>query len=381
MNEISTRQADDEVETHRGLHLLEITQKDESKADSVGAFLRAERLRRGEELRAIAMSLRIRRDQLEAMEEGNHRSLPGRAYAIGFVRSYAEYLGLDAADIVARYRVEYDRATGLTSELSFPKADAPRQLPKSVLLIVGVVVAVGLYGGWLLTRSADSLMAERIPPVPERVEASAVRTSDASAASTSVSSVVSGDMASAATSSHSAPNAAQSVYAPEPVAAPAEEVAAAAPQAELAQPEPVAAPQVQALPPLPSGQAFGAENVEGRVVVRARKSDAWIRVEDAKGKVLLERTLNPGDSYRAPNQPGVILVARDASAFEILVDGLSLGLAGPSSLVLTGKPLEPEALLAAAPPPVEPVAVVEGQAQPAQAPTAPVAAAPVTPGQ
>ena len=111
----------------------------------------------------------------------------------------------------------------------------------------------------------------------------------------------------------------------------------------------VAAPDV--LPPLPEGTPYGAENVDGRVVVRARRDGAWIRVEDGVGKVLIEQTFNAGDSYRVPRIPGVILVARDASAFELMVDGTSLGLAGPPTLVLTGKSLEVETLLAAMPQP------------------------------
>ena len=107
----------------------------------------------------------------------------------------------------------------------------------------------------------------------------------------------------------------------------------------------------EALPPLPEGTPYGAENVDGRVVVRARRDGAWIRVEDGTGKVLIEQTFNAGDSYRAPRDPGVILVARDASAFEIMVDGTSLGLAGPPTLVLTGKSLVAEDLLASMPKP------------------------------
>ena len=374
MNDAASQLTEEDADLRRRLHLREVTQESTGQTDGVGASLCAERLRRGEELRTIALSLRIRRDQLEALEEGRYRALPGRAYAIGFIRSYAEYLGLDSAQIVERYRTEYDRDAEGRTDLAFPKAENEKRLPKSVMLIVGVVIAVGIYGGWLLTRSADSLMAERIPPVPERVEASAVATSSKDSATETSSALMSGDIAAASTSLNN--GSSQSVYAPEPVAiavpAPASEVTVAAPQVDAALPAIADQPAEAVLPSLPSGQAFGAENVEGRVVIRARKNEAWIRVEDAAGTVLLERTLNPGDSYRAPNQPEVILVARDASAFEILVDGRSLGLAGPPSLVLTGKPLDAAALIAAAPRPepaelAGPVAVPAGAAAPVPA--------------
>jgi cytoskeleton protein RodZ len=120
------------------------------------------------------------------------------------------------------------------------------------------------------------------------------------------------------------------------------------------------------LPPLPEGTPYGAENVDGRVVVRARRDGAWIRVEDGEGRVLIEQTLKAGDSYRAPRVPGVILVARDASAFELMVDGTSLGLAGPPTLVLTGKSLDPDTLLAAAPRQTQPEDAAEALLEPSE---------------
>ena len=389
----STPPTDEKSEVRRRLHLRDISSDAPLPVDTVGADLRAARLRRGEDLRSIAAALRIRREQLEALEEGRHDDLPGRAYAIGFVRSYAEYLGLDIVHVVDRFKFEIDQSEKAADGFTFPKVTEETRLPRGTFLIVGLVVALGIYGGWLLTRSADKMMAERVPPIPERIEERA-----GSTGAPDERPVLSGDPASAATRPQGATGSAQlfgvsepqqnpaTVYAapPAPVAAPAaasaDAAAAQAPAQQMAalEPQPAAAPAqsqadlVPALPPLPAGQAFGSENIDGRVVVRARKSDAWIRVEDAQGHVMIERTLALGDSYRAPGKPGIILVARDASAFEILVDGASLGLAGPPTLVLTGKPLDAAELLAANPQRSATAAPAPGAAQPG-APAAPVA--------
>ncbi|MEN6541139.1 RodZ domain-containing protein [Parvibaculum sp.] len=384
----STPPMDEKSEVRRRLHLRDISSDAPLPVDTVGAELRAARLKRGEDLRSIAAALRIRREQLEALEEGRHRDLPGRAYAIGFVRSYAEYLGLDVAHVVDRYKFEIDQSERAMDAFTFPKVTEETRLPRGTFLIVGLVVALGIYGGWLLTRSADKMMAERVPPVPERIEERA-----GSTGAPDERPVLSGDPASAATRTQGSSSSSQllgvsapqqdssAVYAvpPAPAAAPvaADAVPATAPAQQVAalEPQPAAAPvQLQAelapaLPPIQAGQTFGSENIDGRVVVRARKSDAWIRVEDAQGHVLIERTLALGDSYRAPGKPGIILVARDASAFEILVDGTSLGLAGPPTLVLTGKPLDAAALIAASP---QQSAAAAPAGQPG-APAAPVA--------
>ena len=65
----------------------------------VGELMRLTRERLGHELQSVANQLRIRLSYLEAIEEGRFRDLPGTTYAVGFVRSYADYLGLDGADI------------------------------------------------------------------------------------------------------------------------------------------------------------------------------------------------------------------------------------------------------------------------------------------
>lgn len=360
MNKVTMLPTEDRSDARRRLHLRDITNELPEAADTVGAELRNARLRRGEDLRTVAQSLRISRAQLEAIEEGRSEDLPARAYAIGFVRSYAEYLGLDSRHVVERYKAELDAAAATAADLSFPDTAEERRLPRGTFLIVLLIIASGAYGGWLLSKSTDEMMSARGPatlePPAAAVASSAVAVSprgDSASASTPAAGDVPAVRMSgiAPAPSASAVLAPQSVYEPAPFAnddieaaaedAANEEMALAALSEEVS----------TELPPLPEGTPFGAENVDGRVVVRARRNGAWIRVEDAAGQVLIERVLQAGDSYRAPAQPGVILVARDASAFEIMVDGQSLGLAGPPTLVLTGKSLFAADLLAAMPKP------------------------------
>ena len=363
---------DDRSEARRRLHLRDISNElPDAGDDRAGADLRVARERRGEDLRAIALSLRIRREQLEALEESRYDDLPGRAYAVGFVRSYAEYLGLDSAHIVERYKAELDTRFAAPGAIHFPEVREQVRLPRGTFLIVALIIGVGAYGAYLMTHSADKLMTERVPAAPAVTEASITNPQAPDERRG-----LSGDPASAATRAENSATAVQllgegapdadpsSVYAVAPVAE-ADPAAAAAPEQLAMLTAPAAtgdmsAPAVSAaepaavigLPEIPQGAAFGIENTDARVLVRARKPDAWVRIEDAQGHVLIERTLQVGDTYAVPNVPGSILVARDASAFELVVDHNSLGLAGPPTLVLTGKPLDPAAILAAMPRPL-----------------------------
>src|SRR5262245_52558399 len=74
--------------------------------ESVGQDLCRASQRAGKELSDVFLVLKIKPDHLFAIEEGRFEALPGRVYAIGHVRSYAAYLGLDAGKFVERLKVE-----------------------------------------------------------------------------------------------------------------------------------------------------------------------------------------------------------------------------------------------------------------------------------
>lgn len=74
----------------------EKTAKDTGSIDPLSQdFLKRVREKKGISLKDIAESTNIRTYMLSALEDGEYRKLPGRAYAIGFLREYAKYLGID----------------------------------------------------------------------------------------------------------------------------------------------------------------------------------------------------------------------------------------------------------------------------------------------
>ena len=135
---------------------------------AVGALLRANRLRIGEDLHDIAAMLHIRYPYLEAIEEGRYKDLPGPTYAVGFVRTYADNLGLDSDEVVRRFKTE---TSGIDSkaDLRFPSRIPEGGVPGGAILFVGAMVALLAYGGWYLSTSQDTFLAEVVPPVPERL--------------------------------------------------------------------------------------------------------------------------------------------------------------------------------------------------------------------
>ena len=139
----------------------------EEQAPGVGRLLKASRLRCGEELGDVADLLRIRYAYLEAIEEDRFQDLPGQAYAIGFVRAYAEHLGLDSGEVVRRFKE--DSAGIAKTNLDFPVPVPEKGVPGGAILFVGVAIAVLAYGGWYLNTANEGYLTDLISPLPERL--------------------------------------------------------------------------------------------------------------------------------------------------------------------------------------------------------------------
>ncbi|MGH6962182.1 MAG: helix-turn-helix domain-containing protein, partial [Dongiaceae bacterium] len=136
----------------------------------VGELMRLTRERLGHELQTVANQLRIRLSYLEAIEDARFRDLPGTTYAVGFVRSYADYLGLDGADIVRRFREEAARIHGQT-KLVFPALTAEGKLPRAAVLLVSAVGLAAVYGVWYYISSRQQSDLPVIAEVPDRLAA------------------------------------------------------------------------------------------------------------------------------------------------------------------------------------------------------------------
>ena len=135
---------------------------------SVGSLLRASRLRRNEELRDVAKNLRIRQVYMEAIEDGRYDELPGTIYAVGFIRAYAEHMGLDGEEVVRRFKVEVEEPE-IKSNLTFPSLVPENGIPGGAIVMVGLVIAAIGYGSWYLASTKDIFVTEAVPPVPENL--------------------------------------------------------------------------------------------------------------------------------------------------------------------------------------------------------------------
>lgn len=341
---------------------------------SLGEALSRSREALGVSIADVANHLRIREPFLDALETGDHAHLPGQAYAIGFVRSYANFLGLDGEEAVRIYKAERADETS-ASALVFPEPVAESRIPRGAVLFISVVLAAAAYGGWYYLSSHDMELADLVPEVPASLSGGTAPAPEAAKPASEVAAKPEPAPAKPepAPAKPEAPPVAAPEPAPAPVAvakpepepAPAPVVAAPAPVPQPApvaaapEPEPkpepkpapvVAAPAPEPKPapvaaapepkpapapaPAPAPQAAPAQTASAPAVIEIRaKADSWVQVRGADGRVVVMRILRKGDSYQVPNEKGLTLMTGNAGAIEIAVDGALVSPIGPFGAV------------------------------------------------
>jgi len=138
--------------------------------DSAGQLLRAVRTRYGYQVSDVAETLRIRVEYLQAIETGSYAKLPGTVYALGFIRSYAAFLDLDAATVVRMYKSEIEDRTP-TPAYSLPTPKSETRVPGGLMLLVSLIAGILAYGGWFYISSNGTGGNEPVSPVPDRLAA------------------------------------------------------------------------------------------------------------------------------------------------------------------------------------------------------------------
>ncbi|HEX5078816.1 MAG TPA: RodZ domain-containing protein [Geminicoccaceae bacterium] len=375
----------------------------------VGAQLREVRIARGERLEDIAENLRIRPAYLYGLEQGELSVIPGRAYALGFLRSYAGYLGFDGDDLIARIRSsvpDLPRSAHLHGRTPLSES----RLPRLPIVVISLAALAGIYAGWtyvderseaevdLVSEVPEDLRQaepppEAVPPqvagmdepgaeagpaitpaiaptpeagVAERSErqgrppspaveaaAAAAPPTAPPAAAAAVPTPAVQEQAAASGLTLPAPGAGA---APAPAAPAAVEPAFGDPELSLAEPDVSTGEQstvdragaiLAARQPAAQGTAPTIYRAGGADgrVILRARSSAWVHVSSTNNDYLWVKTLQPGDAFVVPDRPDLVLWTGNAGGIEVIVDGTALPPLGPDAGVVRGVPLQPQALL------------------------------------
>lgn len=135
---------------------------------SVGEILQRTRLHYGQSPEDVERAIRVRAEQIIDIERNGTDSLPGHVYAIGFVRAYSEYLGLDGDKMVASFRAQQGGDNKKT-RLDFLIPTSDGKLPSKWIVWLSVfLVMAGPYTIWALS-GGEQYKGMEIKAVPEEM--------------------------------------------------------------------------------------------------------------------------------------------------------------------------------------------------------------------
>lgn len=112
---------------------------------SLGEFLRQERQQRGISLEQISADTRISMGMLLAIEDGNVEQLPAPVLVKGFLRAYADRIGLEPDTVIAEYQDLIEEVDGRREAMEkFHRRLYPKSSRKPILaLFVGLTMLLG----------------------------------------------------------------------------------------------------------------------------------------------------------------------------------------------------------------------------------------------
>ena len=155
----------------------------------IGATLREARMRARIDISEVEAATKIRAKYLRAIENEEWDQLPGSTFVKSFLRTYADYLGIDGRLLVDEYKLSHEPPTEHEVQPLAPNlgGERPRRIrPPTIsrgwaiaLTIVGLLVALTVLGSLNEHQSAKlstpkrpaskSRRAAQAPAVPRRV--------------------------------------------------------------------------------------------------------------------------------------------------------------------------------------------------------------------
>jgi cytoskeletal protein RodZ len=263
-----------------------------------GANFRKAREAAGLPLEKIAAETRISTRFLTAIENEAFQQLPGGIFNRGFIRAYAEYLGLDSDQVVA----DYDRMSSTVQEPADVLRDTDRVPARSsdwtlYLVAAGILVAL-MVAYYFVTRNSTP------PPLETAAVAPATATPAPQPEDVSVPAVPDTPTEAAKT--------------PPVVSVPTTSVQPAQTTT------PSARPVQPATPPAPANSTLAVDvNVT---------DSTWMKVT-TDGTIALSEVLQPGTNRRFSAERSIDVIIGNAAGATMQINGRDLGQLGTSGRV------------------------------------------------
>ncbi len=277
-----------------------MTEAEESPQGELGFMRVGDKLRMAREglglsLTDVSNKTRVAVRYLHAIEQSDYDQLPGRTYAVGFVRAFARCVGLPEAELAGKLRRELnDNPLHHDTEAERFEPANPAQLPTRRLAWAAAILALVLVGAFLGWRS--------------------IFVGDGAEVMTAEGPFGAADSAQGTAEAPSSGDAGTDV--------PAQSAAVASPP--------------------------GAAGADAAVVTLVGLDDVWIGFDDAAGKTENWRTLRRGQPYQVPADyvRQFTLRTSQPNLLQVNVGDQELGMLGDSAVLVKNISLKPADLRA-----------------------------------
>ena len=253
--------------------------------------------RRKREISTIAKLLCIKEEFLTALEEGNYRVIPEDVYILGFARSYAVELGIDPDEVILKLKKELGIIKEDDDEDEEDLSDSVKSENSKKDTLIGWLKISKSYvkKHWIWFASGlGALICVLVIMFLLFGGKTETNANDTALTQENTETIV------------------------------------------------IKEPDFR----YPVHERFETKNrKESRVVLQAEK-EAWIKIDDARGKNIFSRVLIPGDVYYMPASDKLNATFGNAGAVDVWVDGQLIKKLGPLNTKKSGIKMAPDALKA-----------------------------------
>ena len=288
----------------------------------VGTMLHDVRIKKKISIEEVAKDLYIKPAYLTAIEKSDYDNIPESPYGVGFVRSYAAYLGLNSERIVQIFKEETGAATPLnidSPKIVIPEEDSdePSQ-PNRKYLILSLVLLIVAYGSWKIFSETPEVEENELNQITEQstedyplqVENFSTESEEPTVAET----IAEEPQQITVTDAKFTESSPEESFVEKPAEKNGEENAIKT---------------EDKTPVVDNNTNVSAEKYKNRVVLKVKK-ETWVEVKD-DNKLWISKVLQAGSEYIVPdNGAGKTVSFGNTNGVDVVIDGKVVTIVSPN---------------------------------------------------